>query len=125
MLYNPKKQRGFLYYKLHSKKTKKAANQPTSTLNDDLIHMDQEKQNSLIIFLKNVVVSREENTLKATLLETVDMRREMIKISFDNYIQNCDFYFAAPRIVRIRLSKINPVFSYCNIIFSFLDIIRF
>lgn len=103
MLYNPRKQRGYLYYKFQSEKPKKSSSPQTNTLNDDETNLSQEEIDSVINYLKNVVVTREENTLKAMLLETVDIRRKMIRASFDTYIQNCDFYFAAPHIVRNQL----------------------
>lgn len=82
MLYNTKKQRGFLYYKLNKKA------KPKKTVVYQENSFDQTELKVLMQYLKNVVVSNEEVALKSKLFETVSHRLQLIKINSDEYIQN-------------------------------------
>lgn len=99
MFYNPKKQRGYLYYKIQSKKPKK----PVAVINSIESECDTEQVESLKLFLKNVVVLNDEAVLKSKLLETVDRRLRLVEVDLENYMQHCSFYVAKPRLVRIVL----------------------
>lgn len=95
MLYNKKKQRGFLYNKFNKKpKREKAVVAQENSLN-------QTEHKLLMQYLKNVVVANEETALKSKLFETVFHRLQLIKKERDEYIKTCNFYFTAPGIVSI------------------------
>lgn len=106
LLYNPKAKSGFIYNKIKNTKGR------FTKLTNELSEEDLKK------FLKHCVVSKDRVQLKEKLLDSVALRRRLLKDDDVEFRDFFKFYFVDPSLVR----KINSFYIstiYSNIVLNF------
>lgn len=104
LLFNKKKQSGFLFNKFHNA-NKKGRVSATIEPNEEVELTDEEKT-KLLQDLKRVIVRSDSVSanidLRSKLLETIRTRREFIRQDLSQYLETCGFYFADPKMVFVN-----------------------
>lgn len=111
LLYNPKRRRGFLFDKLRNMdrnkqvaaktKRKKSANRNNS-LNESL-NSSEYDENELLSYFKTYVVKNGVDELKEKLLETIEMRRNLLLTNVTQIKAMFPFYFVDASLVNMKI----------------------
>lgn len=106
LLYNKKKQNGFLFNKFHNANKKDRVTVPIEPNLNQEIELTDEEKTKLLHDLKRTIIRSDSQSahgdLKSKLLETIETRREFIRQDLSQYLGTCSFYFADPKMVFVN-----------------------
>lgn len=103
VLYNKKNRSGFLFNKFHNENKKNRPAVTSSSYLDLASTLTEEEKIKLLNDSKRIIVPNESSHaidgLKMKLLETVNVRRNLMANDPSKYLDACDSYFASSKMV--------------------------